>query len=60
MTVKKKELPNGRKKVPLNEKKKGCRERERERGLCFHSLSLPKSRRSFKVTYIDKECCHQV
>jgi hypothetical protein len=23
-------------------------------------LSPPKSRRSFKVTYIDKECCHQV
>jgi hypothetical protein len=23
-------------------------------------LSPPKSRRSFKVTYTDKECCHQV
>jgi hypothetical protein len=28
--------------------------------MCFHCLSPPKSRRSFKVTYIDKECCHQV
>jgi hypothetical protein len=73
MTVRKKELPNGRKKVPLDEKKKGDAERkypwmrrkkgmqrEREAGMCFHCLSPPKSRRSFKVTYIDKECCHQV
>jgi hypothetical protein len=29
MTVRKKELPNGRKKVPLDEKKRGCRERGR-------------------------------
>jgi hypothetical protein len=61
MTVRKKELLKGRKKVPLAEKKKGMHlERERSGDLCCHCLSPPKSRRSFKVTYTDKECCHQV
>jgi hypothetical protein len=59
MTVRKKELPNRRKKVPLDEKKKGCTKRERW-GPVLPLLSPPKSRRSFKVTYTDKECYHQV
>jgi hypothetical protein len=61
MTVRKKELPNRRKKVPLDEKKNGCTKRERERwGPVLPLLSPPKSRRSFKVTHTDKECYHQV